>query len=290
MTIVAAGELVRKAAACRSGVLALNVITLEHAEAIVEAAGRADQPVILAVSHNAIRFHGGLGPLAAACRQLATDASVPVGLHLDHIEDLDLVRAAADAGFSSVMFDASRLDDEANLAATASASALAHAAGLWIESEIGEVGGKDGLHSPTARTDPDDAVAFVQRSGVDALAVAVGTSHAMVRRDAQVDLDLIGRLRSALAVPLVLHGSSGLTDEGILAAIRAGMVKVNVGTRLNVAWTGAVRRCLGSTDGVDPRPALRLARAAMADAAFEMLQHVAAGLPVKATRVKGVPA
>lgn len=271
MTVVPAGELVRRAAGSGTAALAFNAVSLEHAEAVTLGAAAAGRPVILAISHNAIRFHGALRPFAAACRALAEDAPSPVGLHLDHIEDLDVVRAAAGVGFGSVMFDASRLADDANREATARAVAIAHADGVWVESELGEVGGKDGLHAPGARTDPTEAARFVERTGVDALAVAVGTSHAMTTRSAAVDLELVRRLRAAVPVPLVLHGSSGVDDGVLRQAVAAGMVKINVGTRLNIAWTRAVTARLGSTEHPDPRPALRAARAAMADAVRDLL-------------------
>lgn len=274
MSVVAAGELVHRAAASRSAVLAFNAITLEHAEAVLEAADAAGQAVILAISHNAIRYHGSLEPFADACRSAAEQAKAEVGLHLDHIEDPDLVTAAAHVGFSSVMFDASRLGDEANRRATAAAAAAAHAAGLWIESELGEVGGKDGLHAPGARTDPEEAIRFVERTGVDALAVAVGTSHAMTERVATVDLDLIGRLRKAVPVPLVLHGSSGVDDRALRASVEAGMTKINIGTRLNLAWTEAMLDAHLDLARPDPRRPLRAARAAMVVAVRELFAAV----------------
>ena len=151
------------------------------------------------------------------------------------------------------MFDASRLDYDANVAATARAARWAHEHDLWIEAELGEIGGKDGAHAPGVRTDPDDAAAFVEATGVDALAVAVGSSHAMVDRTAGLDLDLVATLAGRLAVPLVLHGSSGVPDAGLAAAVAAGIVKVNIGTILNVAFTTAVRERLAA-DAVAHRP------------------------------------
>jgi fructose-bisphosphate aldolase class II len=269
--LVSAGGLVRAAAAAGKGVAAFNAVTIEHAEAIVLGATDAATPVILALSHNAIRYHGALAPMAAACRELAAAAAVDIGL--------DLVGEAAGAGFGSVMFDASRLDDTANRRRTAEAVAIAHAAGVWLESELGEVGGKDGLHAPTARTDPAEADAFVGATGVDALAVAVGTSHAMTGRTAALDTVLVGRLRRRVAVPLVLHGSSGLTDAAIGDAVDAGIVKVNVGTQLNLAWRQAVRAGLAGDAGADPRPALRHARTAMADVVARIARVVAGAGP-----------
>lgn len=256
---------------------AFNAITLEHAEAVVLGAERAGLPVILALSHNAVRFHGGnIRPLAAAAAQLARDAAVPVGLHLDHAEDLTLLRDARTAGIDSVMFDAGALPHGQNTAATEQAARWAHENGVWIEAELGYVGGKAGApasaHAPGVRTDPDEAREYVQVTGVDALAVAVGTSHAMTTRTATLDLALIERLRAAVPVPLVLHGSSGVPDDQLRAAVQAGIAKVNVGTALNLAYTEAVRA--GAPEHTDPRRYLRPAREAMAETVARLLTVV----------------
>jgi fructose-bisphosphate aldolase class II len=257
------------------GVAAFNAITLEHAEAIVQGAERAAGAVILAVSHNAVRYHGALEPMAASCLALARSAHVPVGLHLDHVEDLALVAAAAELGFGSVMFDASTLPYADNVEATRRAGRLLHARGRWLESELGEIGGKDGAHAPHVRTDPGEAARFVAETGVDALAVAVGTSHAMTSASAELDLDLVRRLRDAVPVPLVLHGSSGVPDSGLAAAVGAGLVKINIGTQLNIAFTDAVRAGVAQASGPDPRPYLRSARDAMADVVTRLMAVVA---------------
>lgn len=260
----------------RASIAAFNVITIEHAEGIVAGAEAVGLPVILQLSENAIRYHGGPEAIAAAMGIVADRASVPVGLHLDHITDADLAARARELGFSSVMFDAAHLDDEANAKATRAAAQVASSDGTWIEAELGEIGGKDGAHAPGVRTDPDDARDFVARTGVDALAVAVGSSHAMRTRDAAIDLDLVTRLRDRVPVPLVLHGSSGVPDDAIRAACAAGLTKVNIGTALNIAFTGSLRATLAaSPDLVDPRKALEPARAALADTAARFLRVVA---------------
>lgn len=250
-------DLVSAAAADGVGIPAFNGITVEHGEAIAAAASDAGRPVILALSHNAVRFHGALRPIAAAYRALAEDAAVPVGLHLDHVEDAALVEESLDLGFGSVMYDAATLPYADNVTATARVAEMVHARGLWLEAELGEIGGKDGAHAPHVRTDPAEAAAYVSATGVDALAVAVGTSHAMTSTDAEVDLELVSRLRDAVPVPLVLHGSSGVSDAGLAAAVRAGLVKINVGTQLNLAYSAAVR---AGADATDPRHYLRAAR------------------------------
>ncbi|MFG3253391.1 ketose-bisphosphate aldolase [Streptomyces sp. NPDC048172] len=253
--------------AAEGGVVpAFNVIQLEHVTAVVEGAERAGRPVVLQISENAVRYHRALAPLASAALAAARAAEVPVSVHLDHATDEALVEEAVELGVPSVMFDASKLDYAANVAATAEVTRRCHTRGVWVEAELGEVGGKDGVHAPGARTDPAEAVAFVRDTGVDALAVAVGTSHAMRTRDAALDLGLIAELRAALGVPLVLHGSSGVADADLVAAVRAGMTKINMATHLNIRFTEAVRAHLGAhPDTVDPRRYLAPGREAVAD-------------------------
>ncbi|MFE0101774.1 ketose-bisphosphate aldolase [Streptomyces sp. NPDC059009] len=274
MPLVSTGELVADARTSGRGVAAFNVITLEHAEAIAHGAEQAGAPAILQVSENAVKFHGGgpsgLSAIAAAATAVARASAAPLSLHLDHVMDVDLLRAAHPEGFSSVMFDASKMSYGDNVKATADAVRWGHERGIWIEAELGKVGGKEGeapldAHAPGVRTDPAEAAAYVADTGVDALAVAVGSSHAMTERTAALDHALIAALRDAVPVPLVLHGSSGVPDAEIRQAVASGMVKINVGTALNTAFTGAVREYLaGDAKGVDPRKYLAPAREAMA--------------------------
>ncbi|MFI1071318.1 ketose-bisphosphate aldolase [Streptomyces puniciscabiei] len=271
MPLASTGELVTSAAATRSAVAAFNIITLEHVEAVIAGAESAGAPVVLQVSENAVKFrYGRLLPLARAAVAAAERATVPVALHLDHVQSDHLLRQAADAGFSSAMYDAARLPYAENLSATRAAADWAHAQGLWIEAELGQIGGKDGrpaldAHAPGARTDPDQARDFVAGTGVDALAVAVGSVHAMTTRTAALDHGLLGRLSAALSVPLVLHGSSGVPDDGLITAVAGGIAKVNVGTALNVAMTAAIRDFLAANpEAVDSRTYLSVGREAMA--------------------------
>ncbi|WP_274559332.1 class II fructose-bisphosphate aldolase [Streptomyces spiramyceticus] len=284
MPLAETGALVAEAATNRHAVAAFNIITLEHAEAVVAGAEAAGAPVILQISENAVKFrYGRVLPLARAAAAAARDAGVPVALHLDHVKSGELLRQAADAGFSSVMFDAAHLPYEENLAATRSAAAWAHSNGLWIEAELGEVGGKDGAepldaHSPGARTDPEEARAFIEASGVDALAVAIGSSHAMTSRTAALDHALLARLADALEVPLVLHGSSGVPDGELSAAVAGGIAKVNIGTALNIAMTGAIRAYLAANPkAVDSRTYLSVGRRAMTATATELIGVLRAG-------------
>ncbi|MFI9207736.1 MULTISPECIES: class II fructose-bisphosphate aldolase [unclassified Streptomyces] len=259
-----------------SGVGAFNVVQIEHAEAIVAGAERAGLPVVLQISENTARYHGALAPIALASLAVARAAAVPVAVHLDHAESAELVHEAVELGFTSVMFDASKLPYDENVAATRVVTDHCHRSGVWVEAELGEVGGKDGAHAPGVRTDPDEARRFVEATGVDALAVAVGSSHAMLTRDAVLDLDLIARLKDALRVPLVLHGSSGVDDAHLAKAVAAGMTKVNISTHLNKLFTGVVRERLGAApDVADPRKYLGPARDAVAAEVARLLAVLA---------------
>ncbi|MEU5901389.1 class II fructose-bisphosphate aldolase [Streptomyces venezuelae] len=282
MPLVSTGELVSGARAAGHGVAAFNVITLEHAEAVALGAERTGAPAILQISENAVKFHGGrLSAIAAATAAVARASSAPLSLHLDHVTDVELLRAAHPEGFSSVMFDASKLSYGENVKATADAVRWGHERGIWVEAELGEVGGKEGeapldAHAPGVRTDPAEAAAYVAETGVDALAVAVGSSHAMTERTASLDHGLIAALATAVPVPLVLHGSSGVPDEEIRRAVASGIVKVNVGTALNTAFTGAVRAFLDAQpSAVDPRKYMAPAREAVAETVAHFQQFMA---------------
>ncbi|AQA15593.1 ketose-bisphosphate aldolase [Streptomyces sp. SID8361] len=277
MPLVATGEIVGTAARAGLGAGAFNVIQIEHAQAIVAGAEAAGAPVILQISENAVRYHGALAAIGRATVEVARAARVPVAVHLDHATGPELVREAVDLGFGSVMFDASALDYDGNVAATAGVTADCHAHGVWVEAELGEVGGKDGVHAPGARTDPAEAAAYVAATGVDALAVAVGTSHAMVVKAAVVDLSLVAALRTAVPVPLVLHGSSGVPEADLTRAVEAGLTKVNIATHLNVAYTRAIRDHLtADPDVVDPRRYVAAARDAVAVEVTRLLKLVRA--------------
>ncbi|MGC4152078.1 MAG: class II fructose-bisphosphate aldolase [Propionicimonas sp.] len=272
MTLVDPRPILEAARERRGGVGAFNVTLLEHAEAIVTGAERAAAPVILQISENAVNYHGDLAPIGLATLRIASSSPVPVAVHLDHAESTGLVRQAVALGFTSVMYDGSNLPVAENLAATREMAAFCHAAGVAVEAELGAIGGKGGAHTPGVRTDPGEAADFVASTGVDWLAVAVGSSHAMATRDAALDLELIARMAETVPVPLVLHGSSGVSDENMAGAIRAGMTKINVATHLNKVFTARVREVLAGSDTiVDARKYVGPAREAMAQEVERLL-------------------
>ena len=276
MTLVNLADVLADASRSSRGVGAFNVIQIEHAEALVAAAEETGLPVVLQISENAARDHGALAPIALATKAIAQESSALCVLHLDHAESEALVDEAVLLGFTSVMFDGSKLDDATNRSTTRAVVQRCHDAGVSVEAELGEIGGKDGVHAPGVRTDPAEAAAFAADTGVDALAVAVGSSHAMTSRTATLDLGLIARIHDLVPVPLVLHGSSGVADDSLVAAVRSGMTKVNIATHLNSAFTAAVRDYLAQHPSVvDTRKYLAAGREAVHTETARLLRLLA---------------
>lgn len=277
MALTNTRDIMDLAAKAGTGQGAFNVIHLETIEGLIGGAEAAGLPVILQISENCAKFHGGLEPVAVATLAAARKASVPVAVHLDHAESETLAYEAVDLGFGSIMYDGAHLEYAENVTTTARVAAYAHARGVYVEAELGKVGGKDGAHAPGVLTDPSEAAAFVAATGVDALAVAVGSSHAMTERSAALNLARIGDLKAVLDVPLVLHGSSGVSDESIVAAIVAGMTKINVSTHLNGFFTRAVREYLDANPAVvDSRKYLGAGRDALVPEVSRLLSLFAA--------------
>jgi ketose-bisphosphate aldolase len=224
-------------------VAAITTYTLESTAAIVRAAERLDVPVLLmagASSYAAV----GREPLAAAALAAARAATVPVGVHLDHCRDEAEVDACLALGYSSVMIDGSHLAFEENVALTRRVVERAHAAGAWVEAELGALPGdedRSGDATPAGdMTDPAEAAEFAQRTGVDALAVAVGNVHGFTPVPVRLDLARLREIAAATSVPLVLHGASGLPEEDLLGAVAAGVVKVNINAELRRAHLTAL--------------------------------------------------
>lgn len=266
------GKLVLTAKSTESAVGAFNVILLEHAEALVAGAEIARLPVILQISENCVSYHKALKPISVATIAIAESASIPVSVHLDHAESEELVKEALDLGYDSVMFDGSKLSYAENVSASARMAALCKSYGATLEVEIGEVGGKDGVHAPGVRTNPLEAKTFVEATGADLVAVAVGSSHAMTTRDATLDFDLIAEIARTVAIPLVLHGSSGVSDPDLQKAVKAGMSKINIATHLNNVFTYEIRKALNSNPKlVDPRKYIAPGRGAIAEEVARLL-------------------
>jgi fructose-bisphosphate aldolase class II len=246
-----------------------NVFDLESARAVIAAGEQAQAPLLLQTSQGAVE-HAGLDAVVAIVRLLAARTTAPVALHLDHGKSVALARAAVDAGYTSVMIDASPESFAENVRRTSEVVAYAHARGVHVEAELGTLGGIEDLGDQATRsqlTDPDQAARFAEATGVDALAVAIGTAHGAYKFKGQphLDLDRLREIAARVAQPLVLHGAStlaqddvrlaerfgaqlphaqGIPEELILQAIACGIAKVNTDSDLRLAALGRLRQVL----------------------------------------------
>ena len=210
-----------------------NIHNQEFIRAVVSAAEQERSPAILAVGMMSVKYMG-LEPLISACQSISQETSVPIAVHLDHARDLDIVREALELGINSVMFDGSSLDFEENVEKTTNVVQMAHDFGATAEGEIGIVPHGTQSVSQAQMTDPTLAVEFAERTGVDFLAVSLGSVHGMKSAATSLDQGLLQQLHEQIPVPLVLHGASGVIDEQIAQAIERGIRKINVNTGLKV--------------------------------------------------------
>jgi fructose-bisphosphate aldolase class II len=263
---------------------AFNANTMEQIQAIVLAAQAENAPVIIQVSHRALQYVGsgneilGLRYMAEIGSVAAQSVSVPVALHLDHAKE-DEVLQAIGLGFTSVMFDGGDKPLQENIKTTKRLCEIAHSVGVLMEAELGEVPRADssGTAPASELTRVEEASDFVNATGIDILAIAVGSVHGVKQKHVELDLEHLKTIRAAVDIPLVLHGSSGVTDACIAEGIRLGLCKVNVATQLNQAFTRAVRaRLADDPNEVDPRRYLNLGREAMVEQVRERIRFVGA--------------
>lgn len=210
-----------------------NIHNQEFIRAVVRAAEQERSPAILAVGMMSIKYMG-LAPLISSCQLIAKETDVPIAVHLDHARDLDIVRQALDLGIDSVMFDGSALGYEENVKKTTEVVRMAHDCGATAEGEIGIVPHGNATVSEEDMTDPARAVEFAEKTGVDFLAVSLGSVHGMKTAGASLNQDLLKNLHEQISVPLVLHGASGVVDDHLTAAVANGIRKINVNTGLKV--------------------------------------------------------
>ncbi len=246
---------------------AFNVNNMEIVQAIVEAAEQTNSPVILQASQGGLKY-GGVEYIAALGKLAARNAKVPVALHLDHGTDFEQIMLCIRHGFTSVMIDASKFPLEENIAYTKKVVEVAHAVGVSVEAELGKIGGTEDDITVDERdatfTNPDEAERFVRETGVDSLAIAVGTAHGVYKGIPKIEYDIIKEIRSKVDAPLVLHGSSGVPEESIKKAVPLGITKINIDTDLRVAFSDGVKDFLNEKpDEIDPRKILGPAKAAM---------------------------
>ncbi len=274
MPLVSSKKVLEYAQEARFAVGAFNADNLEMVQAIVEAAQEERAPVILQVSQGAIRY-AGLALAAGMVRIAAAQVDVPVVLHLDHGTSFEQNVRCLREGFTSLMFDGSKLPYEENMAQTAKIVEIAHIAGIPVEAELGKVlqAGATPQEVEEAMTDPHQALDFVQRTGCDSLAVAVGSIHAMKGREAELDIDRVRAISDKVGIPLVLHGSSGVKHDSVLAAIENGVCKVNVATYLKQGFVAEMCAAIDAMpDEVDFRKFLAPAREAAKERVREKMR------------------
>lgn len=265
MPFVDTKEMLLKAQREGYAVGAFNCENMEMAQAIVAAAEKMQAPVILQTTPSTVRY-ASLDLYRAMVQALAEKASVPVAMHLDHGDSPELAKAAMEAGYTSVMIDGSHHVLEENIAITRGVVEAAN--GTPVEAELGRVGGKeDDLEAGEGGyTDPDEAAAFVARSGCSSLAVGIGTAHGFYAGTPVLDVPRLARIRAKVDIPLVLHGASGLSDDDVRACIREGICKVNFATELRVAYSDAVKAAIAENPKVyDPKAYGKLGRAAVTE-------------------------
>ncbi len=264
MPYVTSGDMLRRAYTGGYAVPAFNAEDLEMIQGIIAAAEEKRSPVMLQTTPSTLA-HMGPRECAAIVRSLAAEAAVPVALHLDHCPSFEGVAKALQAGYSSVMIDASALPFEENITTTRSVVRMAHACGVTVEAELGLVGGKEDslVVAEGAYTDPEQATLFIRETGVDIFAPAIGTAHGFYKGEPKLDFDRLALIRSTVDIPLVLHGGSGIPDTQVQRMISMGMAKVNYATELRAAATKAVRQALEDTSIIDPKKFMGPARDAV---------------------------
>ena len=267
MALVSGREVLSAARAGGYAVPAFNIFNLEMLEAAFRAAEVERSPVIVQVSPRSVAY-AGLHPLAALATALAERVPVPIVLHLDHGPGLAECRAALDEGFTSVMYDGADLPYTENVSHTRDVVAAAHVRGAAAEAELGQVGHASHEHLPAELTDPEEAGRFAEETGVDALAVAIGTVHGMTETGAVLDVERIADLARHVDAALVMHGSSGVDDETLARAVAAGIRKVNLSTALQRVFMDNLRQSAAAPGHeTDARAVLGDARDAVIEAA-----------------------
>ncbi|HHY92095.1 MAG TPA: class II fructose-1,6-bisphosphate aldolase, partial [Firmicutes bacterium] len=260
MSLVTIAALMPQAEAKSYAVGAFNANNLEFVQAIVAAAEEKKSPVIIQASQGAIKY-AGLEQITAMVQTAAERASVPVALHLDHGTDFDQVMRCIRAGFTSVMIDASKLPLAENIALVRRVVEVAHAVGVSVEAELGRIGGTEEHITVSDRealfTDPGEAEEFVGATGVDTLAVAIGTAHGPYKGEPKLDFERLSAIRARVGIPIVLHGSSGVPDAAIREAVARGIRKINIDTDLRQSFVARLREVMAERPAeYDPRKLL----------------------------------
>lgn len=273
--LVNAKEMMKKAHENHYAVPHFNINNLEWTRFILEECEANQSPVILGVSEGAKKYMGGFQTVASMVKALHDDLkiTVPVALHLDHGSSYETCKEAIDAGFTSVMFDGSKISLEENLEITKKVVEYAKKYNVSVEAEIGHIGGEeDGVADELAYATVEDATRLGLETGIDFLAPALGSVHGIYKGEPKLDFDRMKKIDEITKLPLVLHGGSGIPDEMIKKAISCGISKLNINTELQQVWCSAVREFLNENASVyDPRKVIKSGETAMKEAIKEKI-------------------
>ena len=256
MPLVTTKKLLLDAQAGGYAIGAFNVENMEMVQAVVGAAEELKSPVILQTTPSTVKY-ADLEYFYANVKTAAKKATVPVVIHLDHGNSFDLAMQALRTGYTSIMIDGSHDSFEENIAVSKAVVDACHPSGVAVEAELGKVGGKEddldgGDNNPY--TNPQEAVIFVERTGIDSLAVAIGTAHGVYQGIPKVDVERLSKIKEVVSIPLVLHGTSGVPDETVKECIKRGICKVNYATDLRIAFSKGVNEVLHEApDTIDPK-------------------------------------
>lgn len=254
--LVTSKEILLKAQSGGYAVGAFNVENMEMVQAVVEAAEELQSPVILQTTPSTVKY-AGLDYYLANVKAAAERVSVPVVMHLDHGNSFELAMQAFRVGYTSLMIDGSHESFEDNITVSKAVADACRSSKIPVEAELGKVGGKeDDLDGGECNpyTDPKEAKEFVERTGVDSLAVGIGTAHGIYKGEPKLQFDILSQIRELVEIPLVLHGTSGVPDEAVRECIKRGICKVNYATDLRIAFTQGVNRVFSENpDTIDPK-------------------------------------
>ena len=256
MELMTTKQILKQAQEGNYAIGAFNVENMEMVMAVISAAEEMNAPVIMQTTPSTIKY-AGLDYFLANAKVAASKAKVPVVMHLDHGSSFELAAQALRAGYTSIMIDGSHSDFESNIEISKAVVDMCKPSGVAVEAELGKVGGKeDDLDGGDGDmyTDPLEAKEFVERTGVDSLAIAIGTAHGLYKGEPKLVLERLSEIRKVVSVPLVLHGGSGIPDWKVQEAIRRGICKVNYATELRIAYTNGINKYLKENpDTIDPK-------------------------------------
>jgi len=246
MNYINTTSLLKKAQDLGVAVAAFNIHNLETVQAVVMGASEENSPVIIQTTPGTLR-HAGISYISSIVKTAATIYDIPIVLHLDHCSSFETTVQCIKNGYTSVMIDGSKLPYDENVALVKKVVEIAHYAGVSVEAELGKIGGtEDDSHldeSEALFTVPEEAKAFVEATGVDSLAIAIGTSHGAYKGEPKLDFERLTKIKNLVDVPLVLHGASGISDENIQEAVKRGICKVNIATELKISMANAIKEC-----------------------------------------------